>query len=142
MTASQPHKNAPLGLVDEGAREPFYSAERALFRSQLWQVWCSPTTAGPIVSEHGEPAREATARCVLDAVPERMTKIDGEWTYLDETVAHLEARVQNLRDALFEVTHAVISETENHTFGKPTYDMTLDHLHDVATGARQVLYDD
>lgn len=54
----------------------------------------------------------------------------------------LEARVRKLRDALFDVTFAVINETEGHRFGKPSYDMTLDHLHDVATAVREVLYDD
>lgn len=57
-------------------------------------------------------------------------------------VVALEARVQKLRDALFSVTWTVINESEGHTFGKRGYDITLDHLHDVAVSAREVLYDD
>jgi hypothetical protein len=45
-------------------------------------------------------------------------------------------QIEALRVALFDLTWAVTSETENHTFGKPAYDATLDHLHDIAAGIR------
>lgn len=40
-------------------------------------------------------------------------------------------RIRILTSALVEV----VKETEGRTFGRPSYDPTLDHLHDVAKGA-------
>jgi hypothetical protein len=59
----------------------------------------------------------------------------------NEHAAVLERQVRALRDALADVADTVIAETELHTFGKRSYDVTLDHLHDVAVAARSALYD-
>jgi hypothetical protein len=70
------------------------------------------------------------------------TDEDGGWSCANCAETALALRVQKLRDALTDVTHTVIAETEPHVHGKPSYNMTLDHLHDVAVAAREVLYDD
>lgn len=49
------------------------------------------------------------------------------------------AGVGEVRVALEELSRVVIQESEGHTFGTPNYDMTLDHLHDMAVSARTAL---
>lgn len=50
------------------------------------------------------------------------------------------AEIVRLRQALFDVAWAVKSETEGYTFGKPSYDSTLDHLHECAEVALDSMY--
>lgn len=50
-----------------------------------------------------------------------------------------DAENARLRAALFDVTHAVMQEAEAHRYGQPAYDMTLDHLYEIADHHRSVL---
>lgn len=69
------------------------------------------------------------------------TEINGETLPVCEEhwFGNLARERRMLREALEDVTRQVINETEHHTFGKPAYDMTMDHLHDVAVTARKAL---
>lgn len=49
------------------------------------------------------------------------------------------AEGDTVREALERLSRVVIQETEGHRFGTPSYDMTLDHLHDEAVAARAAL---
>lgn len=53
------------------------------------------------------------------------------------TRAEMDEQLHEVWYALYQVSQ----ETEDGTWGKPGYDMRLDHLHDVANAARETLDD-
>lgn len=81
----------------------------------------------------------AIRRWIENTSREKVHELGGgavvQW---DDSAACI-ARIDELEIALEDITRVVISETEGHTFGKSGYDITLDHLHDMAVAAREHL---
>lgn len=84
----------------------------------------------------GAPSALPTVGALRECIP-CLVRTRHEWAQRAQAA---EARAGLLEAALREARADILAidgETEHHRFGQPAYDVTLDHLHELATVAAQ-----